>query len=67
MSIVSERSFADAFDPEVYGNGDPTTFGLPLGLYERMRNQAPIAPRRNCLPSAARGLFRWAKRPLGWS
>jgi len=30
------------FDPDVYGSGDPTTFGLPLDLYERMREEEPL-------------------------
>ncbi|BCP14199.1 cytochrome P450 [Mycobacterium paraintracellulare] len=30
------------FSPETYGNGDPTTFGLPLEQYAYLREQAPI-------------------------
>ena len=39
---VSELSSNQVFDPEVYGNGDPATFGLPLDLYERMRTEEPL-------------------------
>src|SRR5262245_51541268 len=38
---AAELSFDRVFDPEVYGDGDPTTFGLPLDLYDRMRDEAP--------------------------
>jgi len=38
---TSELSYTRAFDPETYGGGDPTTFGLPLDLYERMRAEMP--------------------------
>jgi cholest-4-en-3-one 26-monooxygenase len=39
---TAELSAQDVFDPEVYGAGDPATFGLPLDLYERMREDEPI-------------------------
>ena len=43
MSVhVAALSFEQVFDPDVYGNGDPTTFGLPLDLYERMREEEPL-------------------------
>lgn len=29
-------------DPDVYANGDPRTFGLPLAQYARLRENAPI-------------------------
>jgi cholest-4-en-3-one 26-monooxygenase len=29
------------FDPDTYGNGDPTTFGLPLDQYAHLRDVAP--------------------------
>jgi cholest-4-en-3-one 26-monooxygenase len=43
MAITaSELTSQRVFDPEVYGNGDPTTFGLPLDLYDRMREEEPL-------------------------
>jgi cholest-4-en-3-one 26-monooxygenase len=45
MSIASEASELSTdrvFDPDVYGNGDPETFGLPLDLYARMRAEEPL-------------------------
>jgi len=41
MPIAAELSFDRVFDPAVYGDGDPETFGLPLDLYDRMRDEAP--------------------------
>jgi cholest-4-en-3-one 26-monooxygenase len=38
----SELSISRVFDPDVYGNGDPATFGLPLDLYDRMREDHPV-------------------------
>src|SRR5262249_12451422 len=43
VTIASELSSSQVFDPDVYGNGDPETFGLPLDLYERMRAEEPLA------------------------
>jgi cytochrome P450 len=31
----------NVFDPEVYANGDPDTFGLPLDAYDRLRDETP--------------------------
>jgi cholest-4-en-3-one 26-monooxygenase len=42
VSTVAELSYEQIFDAEVYGNGDPATFGLPLDLYDRMREEAPV-------------------------
>jgi len=42
MSVTADLSYERVFDAEVYGNGDPTTFGLPLDLYDRMRREAPV-------------------------
>jgi cholest-4-en-3-one 26-monooxygenase len=41
MSTTAELSINRVFDPDVYGNGDPTTFGLPLDMYARMREDHP--------------------------
>lgn len=41
-TIASELTSGQVFDPDVYGNGDPTTFGLPLDLFERMRRHEPV-------------------------
>ena len=41
MSTTSELSINRVFDPDVYGSGDPTTFGLPLDMYARMREDHP--------------------------
>lgn len=41
MTSTSELATAQVFDPQVYGHGDPTTFGLPLDLYDRMREREP--------------------------
>lgn len=38
---ANEISYTDAFTPETYGSGDPTTFGLPLDLYDQMRTEMP--------------------------
>jgi cholest-4-en-3-one 26-monooxygenase len=37
MTITYEKAFA----PETYGAGDPTTYGLPLDLYDMMRSEMP--------------------------
>lgn len=42
MPVTADLSYDRVFDPEVYGNGDPTTFGLPLDLYDRMRREVPV-------------------------
>jgi cholest-4-en-3-one 26-monooxygenase len=41
MSTTSELSINRVFDPDVYGGGDPATFGLPLDMYARMREDHP--------------------------
>lgn len=41
-TTASTLTSAQVFDPEIYGNGDPATFGLPLDLYERMREKEPV-------------------------
>jgi cholest-4-en-3-one 26-monooxygenase len=41
MSTTADLSIGRVFDPDVYGNGDPTTFGLPLDLYDRLREDHP--------------------------
>lgn len=41
MSVAPALTSSQVFDPEVYGNGDPTTFGLPLDLYQHMRDHEP--------------------------
>jgi cholest-4-en-3-one 26-monooxygenase len=43
VSVSAELSYEQVFDAEVYGNGDPATFGLPLDLYDRMRSEASVA------------------------
>src|SRR5690606_9882869 len=30
------------FDPQTYGHGDPTTFGLPLEQFAYLREHAPV-------------------------
>ena len=42
VTIASDLSSNQVFDPDVYGDGDPATFGLPLDLYERMRTEEPL-------------------------
>lgn len=41
-TTASALSSSQVFDPDVYGDGDPTTFGLPLDLFERMREDEPV-------------------------
>jgi cholest-4-en-3-one 26-monooxygenase len=41
MTTTSELSISRVFDPDVYGSGDPATFGLPLDLYDRLREDHP--------------------------
>nr|WP_271213815.1 cytochrome P450 [Rhodococcus wratislaviensis]GLK41078.1 cytochrome P450 [Rhodococcus wratislaviensis] len=31
----------NVFDPEVYASGDPSTFGLPLDAYDKLRDETP--------------------------
>jgi cholest-4-en-3-one 26-monooxygenase len=38
---IAALTSAQVFDPDVYGNGDPATFGLPLDLFDRMREDEP--------------------------
>lgn len=41
MTVADALTSSRVFDPEVYGNGDPATFGLPLDLYQHMRDEEP--------------------------
>src|SRR4051812_24588787 len=31
----------DIFNPDTYANGDPSTFGLPLDEFDRLRDESP--------------------------
>jgi cholest-4-en-3-one 26-monooxygenase len=41
VTVAHALSSTQVFDPDVYGSGDPTTFGLPLDLYQRLRDEEP--------------------------
>lgn len=43
---VEAPHYEQALLPDTYGGGDPATYGLPLALYERMREQAPCVKLR---------------------
>jgi cholest-4-en-3-one 26-monooxygenase len=40
-STIADWPAERVFDPALYGNGDPSTFGLPLDFYERLRSEQP--------------------------
>lgn len=41
IGLTASLSSQRVFDPDVYGQGDPTTFGMPLDFYDRLREQEP--------------------------
>jgi cholest-4-en-3-one 26-monooxygenase len=41
VTVGHDLTNSQVFDPDVYGQGDPTTFGLPLDLYQRLRDEEP--------------------------
>jgi cholest-4-en-3-one 26-monooxygenase len=43
MATQLTRNDVRVLDPDTYGNGDPTTFGLPLDQYAYLREHEPVS------------------------